>query len=141
MTNTKEMLEAAPVGAPLSTADLATAIDACLTCFQTCTSCADADLAEPDIDELRTCIALCLSCAEICEVTARFLSRPAHWEPAIVHRLLQACVRSCANSAAECARHAQHHRHCAICEKTCRECLAACEVLLDHEMFKALRDS
>jgi len=139
MTYTKEMLEAAPARVPLSTADVAAAIDACLTCLQTCTSCANADLAEPEIDELRTCIALCLSCAEVCDVTARFLSRPAHWEPFIVHRLLQACVRSCADSAAECAKHANHHRHCAICEKACRECERACEVLLDDETFEELQ--
>jgi hypothetical protein len=138
MTYTKDMLDATPKGVPLSTEVLAAAIDACLSCVQACTTCADEDLAEPDVDEMRRCIALCLNCADVCDVTARLLSRAAHWEPLVAHGLLQACVRSCADSAAECARHAHHHRHCAICEKVCRECVQACDALLGTEAFKEL---
>jgi hypothetical protein len=139
MTDTREILDASPSGVPLGVAEVATAIDACLNCVQACTSCADADLAEDDIHEMRTCIALCLNCADVCEVTARVLSRPAHWEHFVVHRLLQACVRTCTSSADECARHAEHHRHCAICEKACRVCLQTCSALLDAEAFEELQ--
>jgi hypothetical protein len=139
MADTRDMLDASPRGVPLGVAEVATAIDACLKCLQACTSCADADLAEDDIDEMRTCIALCLNCADVCQLTARALSRPAHWEPFVVHRLLQACVRTCTSCAEECARHAEHHRHCAICEKVCRACLRACNVLLDAEAFEELQ--
>ena len=141
VTYTKDMLDAAPTGVPLATEDVAAAIDACLSCLQACVSCADADLVEQDVDELSTCIALCLNCAEVCDVTARFLSRPAHRELFTVHRLLQACVRSCADSAAECAKHAHHHQHCAICEKVCRECVRASDTLLDDESFEELQRS
>ena len=138
MTYTKDMLDAAPNGVPVITADVAAAIDACLSCLQSCTSCADADLAEQDVAEMATCVALCVTCADVCDVTARLLSRPAHWDRFTVHRSLQACVRSCTNSAEECAKHA-HHRHCAICEKVCRACIAACDTLLDAETFAELQ--
>jgi hypothetical protein len=139
MTETKEMLDTVPGDVPLSIDDIAAAIDASLRCVQSCTSCADADLAEDDVQEMRTCIALCLNCAAVCDITARLLSRTAHWDQFVVHRLLQACVRVCAECAEECARHAHHHRHCAICEKTCRECERACQVLLDAEAFAELQ--
>lgn len=117
---------------------MAAAVDACLNCVQACTSCADADLVEPDVERLSECIALCLSCADVCDLIARILSRPAQSDGAIVDRLLQACVRECALCAEECARHAEHHRHCAICAKVCRACEAACGVLLATESLAAL---
>lgn len=139
MTDTKDILDTVPTDIRLSTNDLATAIDACLRCAQSCTTCADADLVEKDIDEMRACIALCIDCADVCEVTARLLSRPAHSDHLVLHPLLQACVRVCENCAEECARHAHHHRHCAICERDCRTCARACQALLDAETFQQLQ--
>jgi hypothetical protein len=139
LTDTQEILEAVATGVPLDAADLAAAIDACLRCVQTCTTCANADLAEEDVADLRVCARLCINCADVCDVTARLLSRPAQWDAFVVHRLLEACVRSCQNSAEECARHAHHHRHCAICEKTCRACARACSDLLEDETFEQLQ--
>jgi hypothetical protein len=140
MTDAREMLDASPATVPLGVDDVAAAVDACLNCAQTCTTCADADLAEEDIDDMRTCIALCVSCADVCYSTARVLSRPVRWDNFVVHRLLQACVRTCTSSAQECARHAQHHRHCAICEKACQACIPACNALLEAEAFEELRN-
>jgi hypothetical protein len=141
MTDTKEILDAVPTGVPLiSTEDVAAAIDACLRCVQTCTTCANADLAAEDVDELRVCAALCITCADVCDVTARVLSRPAQWDQLIVHRLLEACVRACESSAEQCARHAHHHRHCAICEKVCRACAQACVALLDTQTMDEAQD-
>jgi hypothetical protein len=138
MTDTREMLAAFPAGVRLDVAEVATAIDASLNCLQTCASCADADLAEDDVEELRTCIALCVNCGDVCDVTARVLSRPARWDGVVVLRLLQACVRTCTMCAEECARHAHHHRHCAICEQSCRSCIEACNALLENEAFQQL---
>ena len=132
MSDTKEMLKAVPTAVPFGAAAVADAIDACLRCLQTCTSCTDADLVEVDIGELRACIGLCLNCADVCGLTARLLSRPAHSDRFVTHRLLEACVRTCTNSAEECARHAHHHRHCALCENACRACAQACQALLDE---------
>jgi uncharacterized membrane protein len=139
MTTTREMLEASPTDVPLGVAEVAAAIDACLDCAQACLSDVDADLAEVDVDELRTCIALCLNCADVCEVTARVLSRPSQWDRFVVDRLLQACVRVCTSCADECVKHADHHRHCAVCEKACRACIQACSALLDAEALEELR--
>jgi len=34
---------------------------------------------------------------------------------------------------------AEHHRHCAICEKVCRVCVQTCRALLDAEAFEELQ--
>jgi hypothetical protein len=132
------MLDASPTGMPLGVAEVAAAIDACLNCVQSCTLCADSDLAEADVVEMRACITLCVGCADVCDVVARMLSRPAQSDHVVLHRLLQACVRECTLCAEECEGHAEHHRHCAICAKVCRACEAACRALLDAEAFEEL---
>lgn len=139
MGDARAMLEASPAEIPFGIDEVAEAIEACLNSSQTCVSCADADLHEPDVVDLRTCIALCTSCADVCAVTARALSRPASWDLLVLDRLLQACVRTCTSCAEECARHAAHHRHCAICEKSCRACERACAELLEDEAFAQLQ--
>jgi hypothetical protein len=139
MTTTREMLDASPIDVPFDVAEVAAAIDACLDCSQACVSDADADLVEPDVAEMRTCIALCLNCADLCDTTARFLSRPAQWDHFAVNHLLRACVRVCTTCPEECARHADHHAHCAACEKTCRACIQACSALLDAEALEELQ--
>jgi hypothetical protein len=133
MTDTREMLDSVRTTAQLPTAEVATAIDACLRCIQTCTTCANADLVEEDVDGLRRCAALCVNSADVCDVTARLLSRPAYSDMSVINSMLQACVLTCENSAEECARHAHHHRHCAICEGVCRACVEACSALLDAQ--------
>ena len=136
-TETLQMLDAHPAPGSVGPAELAAAIDACLTCVQACTACADSDLMEPDIATLRTCIARNLVCADICDATARVLSRPGQWDLLTVHDLLVTCVRSCTACAEECDRHAEHHRHCAICAEVCRTCLRACTALLAGGSFPA----
>jgi hypothetical protein len=138
MRRSAEILADAPGAVTLGVSELAAAIDGCMDAAQTCTSCADASLAEDDVAPLRTCIALCENCADLCAGTARILSRPAHSDHLLLHRLLQACVRACATCAEECARHADHHRHCEICAKACRRCLQACTELLDVQAFEEL---
>jgi hypothetical protein len=133
------MLDASPTDVPLDVEQLAAAIDACRDCARACVLDTDADLAERDVAEMRTCIALCLNCADVCDVTARFLSRTAQWDQFAVDHLLRACVRVCTTCAEECARHADHHRHCAVCEKTCRACIQACSALLDAEALEELQ--
>ena len=139
MTTTREVLETSPAGVPLGAEAVADAIDACLACVQVCTTCADADLAEPDAAEMSRCIALCIESADVCGLVARVLSRPAHADHFVVHRLLQACVKACTSSAEECALHAEHHRHCALCARVCRACAHECSELLDAEAFNELQ--
>jgi hypothetical protein len=137
MTETLQMLDASSADVSVGPAELAAAIDACLTCVQACSACADSDLIEEDVITLRACIALNLVCADICDATARVLSRPGQWDLLTVRALLVACVRSCTTCAQECDRHAKHHRHCAICAEACRACIRACTVLLESEAFQA----
>ena len=137
MTETLQTLDAAPAAVPVAVAELAAAIDTCLTCVQACTACADSDLIEEDVVTLRACVALDLVCADICDATARVLSRPGQWDLLTVRDLLIACVRSCTTCAEECDRHAKHHRHCAICAEACRACIRACTVLLESKAFQA----
>lgn len=138
MSYARDMLEASPVQIELGLDAVAAAIEACLTCAQTCTSCANSDLAEPDVTDLARCAALCTDCADVCLTTMRVLSRPFAADHRVTHHVLRACVLTCTNSAEECHRHAPHHRHCAVCEKACRACLAACEALLQDEAFQQL---
>ena len=138
MTTTREMLDASPRDVPFGAAETAAAIDACLNCLQSCTSCADAGLVEDDVAEMRACIALCTDCGDVCELVARILSRPAQSDHVVVRWLLQACVRECTLCAEECARHAEHHRHCAICAEACRACEVACRTLLDADALAEL---
>jgi hypothetical protein len=141
MTDTLQVLDASPAHLPVDGAALARAIDTCLTCIQACTVCADSDLIEEDVATLRTCIALDLACADICDVTARLLSRPGQWDLLTIRDLLVACVRSCTTCAEECDRHAEHHRHCAICAQACRACIQACTALLEAEAFQLVQAS
>ena len=138
MSLARDMLEASPVQTDLDRDAVAAAIDACLTCAQTCTSCANSDLAEPDVSELARCAALCIDCADVCLTTMRVLSRPFASDHRVTHHVLRACVLTCTSSAEECHIHAPHHHHCAVCEKACRACLQACEKLLEAEAFQQL---
>jgi hypothetical protein len=128
-----EMLEASPACRYRSAADVAAAIAACLESAQACTSCADSDLVEPDVDTLRDCIALDLACADICVATAWVLSRPEHLDRELATSQLESCIRVCTACAEECERHAAHHRHCGICAAACRACVTACEKALETE--------
>jgi hypothetical protein len=130
MALAREMLEASPVRSELDLEAVARAIEACLTCSQTCTSCADSDLAEPAVAELSRCAALCTECADVCITTMETLSRLFAADERVIHHALRACVLTCTRSADECERHAAHHPHCALCAKACRACTEACEALL-----------
>jgi hypothetical protein len=102
VTFARELLDASPLHVTQDVAELAAAIDACLTSAQACTACADADSVEDDLADLGNCIALTQECADVCTITARVLSRPAHWDHFTVDRLLQACARICRLCAEEC---------------------------------------
>jgi hypothetical protein len=138
MSLARDMLEASPVQTELGIEAVADAIDACLTCAQTCTSCTNSDLAEPDVADMARCIALCITCADVCLTTMRVLSSSFAADHRVTHHVLRACVVTCTNSAEECHRHAPHHPHCGICEKACRACQQACETLLQAEAFQQL---
>ena len=126
-----EMLRTHPNGAThLDWAVVASTIEDAMSCAQTCTSCADACLAEKMVADLRRCIRLNLDCADICQTTARVLSRRTEpvWD--VLRAQVGSCFRVCGECADECAAHADMHEHCRVCAEECRRCEEACSRLL-----------
>ena len=126
----RAMLEAHPRSSVLDRDLLVRCIEECIDCAATCTSCADADLAEPDVAGMVRCIRLCLDCAEACQATGRILIRQTEPDLGILRAEIEACVATCRASAEECEKYASEHEHCRICADVCRRCEQACEDLL-----------
>ena len=125
MTAVAQMLEAYP--AELGQVDrdvLVRCIEQCLSCAQVCTACADACLSEPDdhLPMLRKCIRSDEDCADICNTTARILSRHTGYDANITRTVLQTCATVCRSCGDECARHASRHEHCRVCAEACHRC-------------------
>jgi hypothetical protein len=131
MTTVDDMLRTNPAGlGAVDRAALARCIGECERCAQTCTACADACLSEERVEELALCIRLDLDCADVCDITARLLSRQTGHQPEIADAQLRACLVACEVCARECERHAAMHEHCRICAEACRSCESACRQLL-----------
>jgi len=126
----RDMLEAHSSTTALDRDELLRCIEECIDCAATCTSCADADLAEPDVAEMVRCIRLCLDCADACEATGRILIRQTQPDVGVLLAVTEACAVACRASAEECDKHAPHHEHCRICAGVCRRCEQACKDLL-----------
>jgi hypothetical protein len=105
-------------------------IEECLDCGASCTACADANLAEADVQEMARCIRLCLDCADTCYATSRIVTRQTQTDPAVLRATITACSAACLACGEECERHASHHEHCRVCAEECRECKSACDDLL-----------
>jgi len=100
-------------------------------CANTCTSCADACLGEPEgIEHLRRCICTDLDCADVCQAALRVLLRQTETPNELVQAQLHACVLACQICADECETHAEMHEHCRICAEACRHCQERCNFLL-----------
>lgn len=127
---TTAMMETYPASINLDRQLLARVVDAAAECAQTCTSCADACLSEEMVADLRRCIRTNLDCADICETTARVLSRHTGYDANITRAQLQACIAACRSCGDECEQHAGMHEHCRVCAESCRACEAACAELL-----------
>jgi hypothetical protein len=129
-TTTQPMLDTYPKDINLDRGKLAAAIDALVTCAQTCTACADACLSEDMVAELTKCIRTNLDCADVCGTTARVLTRHTGYDANLTRSLLEACATACKSCGDECASHAGMHEHCRICAEACRACEQACRDLL-----------
>ena len=127
---TTEMTHAYPSEINQDRELVARTIDALVACGQACTACADACLSEEMVAELRKCIRTDLDCADICDTTARVLSRHTGYDANITRAQLQACVQACRSCGQECEAHAGMHEHCRICAEACRACEKACTELL-----------
>jgi hypothetical protein len=109
---------------------LLSCIEECLECAPSCTSCADADLAEDDVHEMVRCIRLCLDCADACDTTARIAIRQTAPDLRVLRAMVEACAAACHACGDECERHAAHHEHCRICAEVCGRCEQACNELV-----------
>lgn len=93
---------------------------------QTCTSCADACLAEGMVEQLRQCIRLNLDCADVCAATGAIATRRTGSNEQLIRSMLEACALACRLCGEECARHAGEHEHCRVCAASCNRCETAC---------------
>ena len=131
MTHTiSRMLDTHPAEATLDEQLLVDCLRACVECAQACTSCADACLSEEMVADLRGCIRLNLDCADVCEATARVLTRRTAFDAVLAQALLEACAVACRGCGDECSQHADMHEHCRVCADACRRCEEACDRLL-----------
>jgi hypothetical protein len=126
----QEIVKLHPLPTGLDRDALLPCIDECLDCAASCTSCADADLAENDVRKLVRCIRLCLDCADACDATGRIVTRQTEPDLRLIRAILEACAAACLACAEECERHAPHHEHCRVCAGVCRSCKKACDDLL-----------
>jgi hypothetical protein len=126
----EEILETHPQPTTVDHSALLRCIEECLDCAASCTSCADADLAEDDVREMVRCIRLCLDCADTCGTTARIAIRQTAPDLRVLQAMVAACAAACKACGDECERHAAHHEHCRICADVCRRCERACNELI-----------
>jgi hypothetical protein len=131
MSYAKQMLETYRHPFTADAEALAAAIDALADCAQACTADADANLSEQNVAEMVQCIRLCLDCGDICTATVAVASRPARHDKRVIEPLLNACASICKSCGDECARHAQMHPHCGVCQGACTRGEQACRDLLD----------
>ena len=131
MSYAKQILDTYVFDARLDRGILGDTIDALNDCIQACVVDTDADLSERDLADMVKCVRLCLHCTDVCTAAAGVLSRPAEYDANVVRPLLESCVAICASCGDECARHAQTHDHCRLCETACRRCEQACRKFLE----------
>ncbi|MES1952739.1 hypothetical protein S4A8_17856 [Salinisphaera sp. S4-8] len=109
---------------------LVACVEACFDCAHHCTACADACLAEDNVADLRGCIRTDLDCADICNATARVLSRQTAFGESPAATQVKACRDACQKCAAHCEGHGDQNAHCARCAEACNRCVKACDDLL-----------
>ncbi|UGY93569.1 four-helix bundle copper-binding protein [Streptomyces gobiensis] len=124
----REMTESYPMEINLDRDLISDTVQVLMECAQACTACGDSCLSEMEIGELAKCIRTDLDCADICETTARVLSRHTGYDANLTRAQLDACIQACTSCADECERHPRHD-HCRICAETCRRCAEACRTM------------
>jgi hypothetical protein len=126
----QDVMKAHPQPTSVDHTALVRCIEDCVDCAASCTSCADADLAEDDVREMVRCIRLCLDCADACDATARIAIRQTALDLRVLRVMVEACGAACKACGDECERHAAHHDHCRMCADVCRRCEQACSDLV-----------
>lgn len=95
-------------------------IDACLTCFEACESCATECIDMVEENHLQ-CISLCRDCSEICTLSVKLEQRDSDFK----QQVLKLCADICNACANECEKFDEHD-HCTKCAEACRKCAEVC---------------
>jgi hypothetical protein len=127
---TARMLAAVPPWPGCDRDPLRECIEATQAVAQAAMACADACLTEKMIDNLTGCVRTLLTTADICETTARVLSRRTGSDPTVVRALLTACWTACRAGREVSEELAPIHFHCQVCTRACRSGERACRALL-----------
>ena len=133
MTRIEQMYKTHPTQSEMDSGMMADCLESCMECLETCNSCADACLGEKNVDMLKRCIRLNLDCADLCEVSARILSRQTETDWRLVRSVTDTMAMACRLCAEECEKHAKMHDHCRVCAEACRRCEQSC-----HKMMGAI---
>ena len=122
MTYTLPMLDTYPAEINLDKAQLASVIEALTACSQACTACADACLSESGamLPSLVKCVRDNLDCADVCDTTARVLSRHTGYDANLSRQQVLAAIQATKTCGDSCTEHAEMHEHCRICAEACR---------------------
>jgi hypothetical protein len=124
-----QMIAAHPDAGGKPNEPLARAVRHAMFCSAICTSCADACLAEKQVEHMRECIRTCLDCADVCNAASRLALRRTGGNEILLEEMLQLCITACDICAEECERH--DHEHCRLCAEMCRECARDCRAALE----------
>lgn len=130
MASSKQMLDTYPRSFNVDAEVLAGTIDVIVECANTCNQCADACLAEDNVEPMVKCVRLNLDCADACNAAARILGRQTEYDANIARTQLEACAAACKSCGDECDQHAGKMEHCKLCAEVCRRCEQACRDLL-----------
>ena len=119
----REIIVAHPQGVSEPKRDaLVHAIQSCFDCGHVCVACADACLAEDNVQELRSVIRATNDTADICLATAKMLTRLTAPPWNILKAQVQSCIQAVRDTGDLCQEHARMHEHCRICLESCRAC-------------------
>jgi hypothetical protein len=140
MQTVSEMVKTNPQSPVMSADALIQCIETCILCEQTCSSCADACLGEDDPKQLARCIRVNLDCADVCNATARMLSRQLHSDRTLLTQQVALCAIACALCAAACERHAAEFEHCRVCAVMCRRTEHECREAIVSLAERGARD-
>ena len=92
MAYARQMLDSYRRSVDIDPDTVAAAIEALDDCAQACTADVDANLSEPNVDEMVRCIRLCLQCTDICSTAGAVSSRLGDCEADVIRPLIEACV-------------------------------------------------
>jgi hypothetical protein len=130
MARAADMLNAHPITPEVPREEIAACIDTLIACSQNCSACADACLAQPDVAAFISCIRSNQDCADVCDVTARYLTRQTAIDWQLGVSLLDTCLYALDLSIEACEPHADTHEHCRICIQACEAASEACRAVL-----------